>query len=152
MSEAFWTAERVAELRERVTAGETYQAIGTSWGVSKNVPLSKANQLGIVHPNTIAATRGSEAEGRTTAQRLDRIDLFPERGTCLFPIGNPGEDGLRFCGCGIPIPASPYCREHLRIAYTPSKASVASAAGWSQERRLRQAVIARKNLAARGGR
>jgi len=46
-----WTAERVAELKRRWSAGENSRAIAKDFGMSKSAVCGKANRMGLWHPS-----------------------------------------------------------------------------------------------------
>ncbi len=49
------------------------------------------------------------------SQRLSPLNVFPERGGCLFGIGDPGAAGFRFCGRRA-VRGS-YCAPHAERCY-----------------------------------
>lgn len=50
------------------------------------------------------------------AQRVDLLSL--KEHMCRWPLGDPQEEGFKFCGCKT-APGLPYCEYHARIAYQP---------------------------------
>lgn len=50
------------------------------------------------------------------AQRVDLLSL--KEHMCRWPLGDPQEEGFKFCGCRT-VGSLPYCEYHARIAYQP---------------------------------
>jgi GcrA cell cycle regulator len=46
--------------------------------------------------------------------------------TCRWPIGDPSDEGFRFCG--VPASDPPYCNGHRRLAYHAARAPIISPA------------------------
>lgn len=68
----------------------------------------------------------------TTIKRLEALNIFPESGHCVYPIGHPGAENFQFCDARVAVPGSPYCREHLRkchIAASNARAAVLAEIG-----------------------
>jgi hypothetical protein len=42
--------------------------------------------------------------------------------TCRWPIGDPSDEGFRFCGASASDP--PYCNSHRRLAYHAARAPI----------------------------
>lgn len=134
MTADFWNEERVDELRALIKEGLSYSKIGARWGVSRNVPLSKANRIGIGidHPNSpgpIGDPRRYRTQPMTTLDRLDALNRFPSLGDCVFPVGHPGGEHFHFCGSPTAITAAPYCHAHLRVAHEARQRLAARKAG-----------------------
>ena len=148
MVDGFWTDERVEELRALVAEGTPYAEIGERWGVSKNVPLAKANRLGIAHPNARPTVKT-----QSLIDRLDALDLFPPPGRCAFPYGDTDAAGFHFCGDAVGLPGFPYCPTHARKAYANASATEAQRQAWANDpaRRAEAARQGRLNLRRRSG-
>jgi len=102
----FWTDDRILELRLRFEAGESYQKIADAMGCTKNAALAKAKRLGF-------DDRRSSPE--VLKPKRHPIE-FPPVSRCQWPIGDPGEEGFRFCGDAAKT-ERPYCAKHCAIAY-----------------------------------
>jgi GcrA cell cycle regulator len=85
--------ERAAELwwRPELTLKEIARAVG-------------------VHPQTLVAHLGSRIPHDYHVPPTP--NPFPERGCCLWGIGNPGEPGFRFCGSPNAPHSRNYCSRH----------------------------------------
>ena len=92
---------RLEELRD---SGLTFRQIAKALGMTKNQVIGKAHRLGMIGKN---APRNVPPPS---------VVLFPDRGHCVYPIGDPGDDGFHFCGAAI-RDGSPYCADHHRICY-----------------------------------
>jgi GcrA cell cycle regulator len=57
----------------------------------------------------------------------DRRPAFPgaRARTCQWPIGEPGRNGFRFCGCETTHPRLPYCDVHAATAIRPRQETAA---------------------------
>ena len=112
--------------------------IGRCWRTGAALPLDRgAEKIADADLPTLRAQRAvgaalrelAAAYGctpRTIAKALKREpkvvyrptpNPFPQLGTCLYPIGDPGEPGFRFCGCAAENKGM--CAEHYRLGWMP---------------------------------
>jgi GcrA cell cycle regulator len=141
-SQATWTTERIALLKEGMDAGLSCAQIAREIGVSRNAVIGKANRLGLSRSRSASA---GEAERRlarrnghvrTTRQVLRSLWAEPQVGLaevpsenasrrslfelaqwhCRWPLGDPASDDFGFCG-KTPVNGLPYCAAHARMAY-----------------------------------
>jgi GcrA cell cycle regulator len=143
-----WPEWRVVRLRELIGGGSMSAAeIGKELGVSKNSVIGKAERLGI----KLAGHRPPRQKPKPTAtppkpkppppmpkpkppppppppdplvgqfENAGHFALFavPAFG-CLWPIGDPASLDFHYCGVERQHP-HPYCAEHTKLAYQPSK-------------------------------
>ena len=125
-----WAEEAVATLTRLREGGGSYGQIARAMGISKNAAIGKAQRLGMGAPKPLP--------------QPVTPDLFPPPQHCVFPLGNPGEPGFHFYGAQVIGPGEPYCDEHHRRTHLNEAKSAASAAGWTEERRIRVALLQRE--------
>src|SRR6185437_12770484 len=126
-----WAEEAVTMLIRLREEGKSYGQIARAMGISKNAAVGKAQRLGMGEPNARHPQPVS-------------LDLFPPPQHCVFPHGNPGEPGFNFCGAQVIGPGEPYCPTHDSLCHVNAAKSAASAAGWTEERRIRAALLQRE--------
>lgn len=126
-----WTVEAVGTLLRLRDEGKSYSQVARVMGISKNAAIGKAQRLGMGEPNA-------------RPQQPVTPDLFPPPQHCVFPHGNPGESGFHFCGAKVIGPGEPYCATHHSLCHLNEAKSAASAAGWTEERRIRAALLQRE--------
>ena len=128
-----WTDETVAQLRQDIASGMTYELAGKRAGVSKNAAIGKANREGFKRgPDAILTEMQINHAGgpqpvvrlrrlpMTLPTRLDALDLFPKRG-CVFPLGHPGKTGFGFCGAETGQGFA-YCPTHDALTHVKGSA------------------------------
>lgn len=134
-----WTEERVDQLKKLWAEGLSASQIArTMGGVTRNAVIGKVHRLGL--SGRITTTRSDRPRytphprprPRQVVPVQDVMDdpepapgefstvLALNESICKWPLGNPGEEGFRFCGRKATDDA-PYCLEHTRKAYQPSQ-------------------------------
>ena len=122
-----WTDERISDLIRLWDSGHSASHIGRVLGVSKNAVIGKAHRLKLPpRPYPIRRSTGPRIPKPTPmAKRTPKLpprSVFratrPRHGApaCLWPIGDPGDEGFHFCGAST-VPGKPYCDEHCARAY-----------------------------------
>lgn len=144
-----WTDERVAQLKqmwgEGKTAAEIAKLLG---GVTRNAVIGKAHRLKLsgrvspinANPRVEAAIKGASNDQKPAKPVIRerapsapiapslREENIPIKGialtelresTCRWPIGDPKQEGFKFCGCNS-APGMSYCDNHTRLAYQAS--------------------------------
>lgn len=135
-----WTPQRVEQLRNCVAAGLTCSQIAAEIGVTRNAVIGKINRLGLStgRPAAVSARPrvrhqrpsmlrlvGAEALSVTdnvmlapaSVESIHRCSLLElARGTCRWPINDPGAVDFAFCGNEV-IAGFSYCAGHARMAY-----------------------------------
>lgn len=131
---------------EGKTAAEIAKMLG---GVTRNAVIGKAHRLklsGRVSPVQVTGGRVEAALSKVSNdQRAPKIPIrervpsapiqpsmreenIPIKGiqltelresTCRWPIGDPKQEGFKFCGCNA-SPGMTYCDNHTRLAYQAS--------------------------------
>jgi GcrA cell cycle regulator len=143
-----WTTERVALLKERISAGFTCGQIAREMGLSRNAVIGKATRLGLLGQRASARStapskmnrarehRPKQATPQRTLRALwaqpqlscaeapensaNRCSLLELREWhCRWPMGDPTARSFGFCG-NKPLHGLPYCAAHARIGYRPS--------------------------------
>lgn len=109
-----WPPERDTKMVRLRDLGVSYSAIGMALGVTKNAAIGRARRIGLMLP------KGPQP--MTTIRRLDALNIFPEAGECVFPIGHPKEAGFHFCGQHVDEVGAPYCELHHHKVYKADKA------------------------------
>jgi GcrA cell cycle regulator len=118
-----WTPERIEKLKTMWAAGAKSGEIADHLGISRNAVAEKLNKFGLYGADRQAAEL---LEGQNPAcvslpkPRRVSDDLITaietlQAHSCRWPIGNPSEDGFRFCGCEK-LPLNSYCEAHIRLA------------------------------------
>lgn len=128
-----WPLADVRRLVELHAEGLSFAAIsrmmGGAKGHTKNGVLSKARRMGLERPPTptkgVAKPRAGQPRpaGPKAAQEPESRPPAPfaRASACQWPIGTPRRPGFRFC-CSPDVPiGKPYCAEHAKIAYLPSR-------------------------------
>ena len=122
-----WTEHKVQELTRLWEAGHSAAAIGRIIGMSKNAVIGKAHRIHLTgRPSPIRYREGEDAPEPfavvpappepVTPQIMVPIKRHRGKTECLWPIGDPGDDGFRFCGEAAEE-GKPYCAEHCAKAY-----------------------------------
>jgi len=153
MSAPFWTPARVAALEQMICVeGATFEAAARRLGTTKNACVGKALRTGLrpapdapLSPLQRAVRARAERRRRTVARpRLE----FPSPGHCLYPFGDPGEEGFHFCGERAEGDGA-WCAEHRRAVYVRAELAEAGRAGWTPGRRARASWTDERRAAAR---
>lgn len=100
--------------------GVSFRLAARELAVSKNTLIGLAQRNGLInHRERPVAT----------------IIQFPERGGCVWPIGDPRDADFGFCGAAR-SGDGPYCAEHRKCAYVPEgkRTQVAAALDRAAER------------------
>jgi GcrA cell cycle regulator len=137
-----WTAETIERLKALWAEGHSTAEIGRRMGISKNAVVGKAHRLnlparpspirreavagGAPRPAMPRAARPSGGAPRATlpvapvaAPAPAVVRPFPRVSasrSCCWPIGEPGQNGFRFCAAEAII-GKPYCPDHAAVAY-----------------------------------
>jgi GcrA cell cycle regulator len=145
-TQATWTTERVALLKNRIDAGLSCAQIAREIGVSRNAVIGKVNRLGlsrfkgatagrlertgapkmprpriVTQQRTLRALRAEPqlAFVEAPCDSANRCSLFElQQWHCRWPISDPGAEDFGFCG-NKPVEGLPYCAAHSRMAYRP---------------------------------
>ena len=143
-TQATWTTERIALLKNRIDAGLSCAQIAREIGVSRNAVIGKANRLGLSRfkspvgqPEPVASkvVRSRKVTQHRILRALRRVPQLafaevpggsPNRCSllelqpwhCRWPISDPGAEDFAFCG-NNPVEGLPYCAAHARLAYRP---------------------------------
>ena len=143
-TQATWTIERIALLKNRMNAGLSCGQIAQELGVTRNAVIGKANRLGLSRfkhaitglQETTGTRRSARAKTQVTilralwakpqlsfatlavngANTCSLLEL--QQWHCRWPMGNPGSNDFGFCGAKV-IDGLPYCPRHARTAYRP---------------------------------
>lgn len=106
-----WTREMDAMLHQLVFEfGLSFADAAKEMGMTKNQLIGRAHRLG---------WKTKQKSGTTMQQRLEKIDIFPSAGHCLFGIGDPGDDGFHFCGEKVAVDGASYCGPHMIGTHLP---------------------------------
>jgi GcrA cell cycle regulator len=98
----FWqlNKERMLQLRsEGFSAGAIARALGTT----KNAVMGRLYRGGYCVPNEYTPRQW--------------YTPFPPPGSCVYPFGDPGEQGFGYCGDRVMEPGAPYCAPHYRMCH-----------------------------------
>ena len=140
-TQATWTIERIALLKNRMNAGLSCGQIAQELGVTRNAVIGKANRLGLSRLKHAFAglqetnTRKRARKTQITILRalwskpqLPFVTLTVDANACSllelqqwhcrWPMGDPGSKDFGFCGAKS-IDGLPYCPRHARTAYRP---------------------------------
>src|SRR5258708_29725953 len=145
-TQATWTTERIALLKNRIDAGLSCAQIAPEIGVTRNAVIGKVNRLGLsrfkgatagppermgtarmARPRIATQQRTMRALRATSQLALveapcdsaNRCSLFElQQWHCRWPINDPGAADFAFCG-NKPVDGLPYCAAHSRLAYRP---------------------------------
>lgn len=143
-----WTDERVDRLKKLWTEGLSASQIAKELGgVTRNAVIGKVHRLGLsgratpsrpprravkphrprpaIRPSIRPVMRAQPAPPPPVeAERLPSGEfatvLTLSEHICKWPIGDPDQQGFRFCGRRTK-PSAPYCDAHARMAYQPTK-------------------------------
>ena len=107
-----WTPERTATLMALWGEDLSTAEIGRRLGITKNAVIGKAHRLGLPYRRPPAPPK------EKPANVLTMETLKP--GMCSWPIGEPGDEGFRFCGEPVAV-GKPYCAAHCAVAYVGGK-------------------------------
>jgi hypothetical protein len=80
--------------------------------------LAAAARAASERADSEARRAGLKVAGKVAEQSAVVLTLGAHM--CKWPIGDPSSDGFTFCGRRA-SDESPYCVDHARIAYSPSK-------------------------------
>ena len=123
------------QLRELWANGLETRAIGKALGVSSNAVVGRAHRIHLParespikrDPNKPAAIRARPIRrigGKPLPLNPPTTTPPPPaplptrlRGTCQWPIGEPGNKAFRLCGEEAEV-GKPYCSDHCKLAYT----------------------------------
>jgi GcrA cell cycle regulator len=148
-AQATWTTERIALLKNLISAGLTCAQIAQEIGVSRNAVIGKLNRLGLSRSRTSPGIAPGRRDTRNnhnmgTKRRVLRALWAPahvapaeapgdsiarcsllelKEWHCRWPVGDPHSEDFGFCG-NKPLDGFPYCAAHARIAYRPSTDAV----------------------------
>lgn len=111
--QAWWAANR-DRLVALVDAGLSSGAIAAELGVTRNAVM------GQVHRTRLRLARPPTGGRKPPRVEVD-IDLIPLRGSCVYPHGDPGQDGFGFCRAQTRSLERPYCAMHERLCYLPPR-------------------------------
>lgn len=119
-----WTRELLTRLEAMVADGTTFAEIGRQLGVSKNAAIGQATRRGflraadaVLTPAQAGKAAADAAKAKATSTPHRPASEFPPAGHCLWPHGDPGAVGFRFCAAPIAAPGVAYCGEHMARAY-----------------------------------
>lgn len=117
----FWR-DNDATLRDLIEVeGLTTAAAAERLGTTRNAVIGRANRLGLAGGSPAAQAARARAEEREAAKRAaETRGEFPPPGHCVWPHGDPGIPGFRFCGARAAIPGAPYCHQHMAAAHVPA--------------------------------
>lgn len=105
-----WTPQVTAILIALWDQGLTTSKMGERLGITKNAVIGKVHRLGLPKRVVVAARK-------PVVKKPEGIKMEALRtGMCRWPDGDPGTDGLSFCGRPA-VPEKPYCAEHCACAY-----------------------------------
>jgi hypothetical protein len=131
VSADYWTDDRLAQLRQLIVVeGATFSQAAAEIGCTKNMAVGKAWRLGLQPSDDAPQVRNQSgvrayaARRRAAAARLSRAIEFPPPGRCVFPMGDPDQEGFGFCGGHAG--GNTYCAEHDKA--TRLKPEIAEAA------------------------
>jgi hypothetical protein len=128
-----WSAAKKARFRQLMIASmpkrEIIRVLAVEFGARHGTHTlnRKAREMGlsVPHPAKMVATTAHETISRACAFSDPKIPLdvrqmptLSHARNCQFPIGEPGENGFRFCEAPVP-PGRSYCEEHHRVCYFP---------------------------------
>jgi len=149
--DAFWR-KHDNELREYANAGITQDIAADKLGISKVFVKSQCKRLKIkwvrgdsakpkrkpskpkpkepetVKPKPTPKRKREREPSQIEIEERKRIWDFPDSGRCVFPMGDPGADGFRFCAEDA-IEGRSYCDEHRRLCYYHGSVKKAGAVG-----------------------
>lgn len=91
--------------------GLTYSAIAARCGITKNAAIGIGHRAGI-------------GETRPVPPKPIVPDIFPPHG-CLFGLGDPKDEGFRFCSAPVERAGEAWCAEHRKRVYTRPLTSTA---------------------------
>lgn len=133
--EAFWTPERIGELKTRLVNGESFSLIASEMGAkSRNAVAGIVNRLGLSEsrpaklpkppkpprlPNGWRVHQPMLPAEPSSAFRCSLLELGPM--TCHYPIGDPGDEDFRFCGSPAAKFPGPYCAHHGKLCHRPAR-------------------------------
>jgi GcrA cell cycle regulator len=97
----FWTEDKVKELRRLTSDKRTASEVGQLLGCTKNMVIGKCYRDDIILPNH-----------KVVRSAPPTPDPFPERGCCVWGVGDPREPGFHFCSERNAPGNRNYCNEH----------------------------------------
>ena len=135
-ADAEWTDDKIARLRALWAEGLSTAEIGRRMNLSKNSVVGKAHRLNLPSRPSPIRKAGDGVErrpvivkpvaSRAEAARVTKTEASPAlpppvtrvgpSGRCMWPLGDPGRPGFRFCGDDS-VAGKPYCRDHAAIAF-----------------------------------
>jgi GcrA cell cycle regulator len=143
-TQATWTTERIAVLKNRIDAGLSCAQIAREIGVSRNAVIGKAHRLGLsrfkspvgqpgaVPSKVVRSRKVTQHRILRALRRVPQLEVAEVPGDCpnrcsllelqpwhcRWPISDPGAEDFGFCG-NNPVEGLPYCAAHARLAYRP---------------------------------
>jgi GcrA cell cycle regulator len=127
MPRRVWTDETKAALIKHFTVdGLSFSQIAARMNVTRNAVAGIICRLGLNGQgrNPGLPTRSAHARPRPPRRIEPRRTAIVVCDGCVWPIGDPGENGFRFCGAAVTARQT-YCGEHSGRAYlreTPAEA------------------------------
>lgn len=116
LGQIFWHQNHdrlVALIGEGLTGSQIAAALGTT----KNAVIARMRRLKL----ELAGATGPRPPKPEPEPEPGRFD-FPARGSCVWPVGHPGEPEFRFCGRKVePGSGHTYCADHRQVAYRRQK-------------------------------
>lgn len=129
-----WTEEDDERLQELLKQGKSAAEIGKLLDRSRNSVIGRSNRL----KNTFSVSiekKDIEPPAKRVFKKRPKYNNAArdaiwslEQGECKYPIGgHPYEDTFRFC-CAPQRSGSPYCEQHHKLCYYPSRHQIAAQA------------------------
>ena len=119
MPRRVWTDETKAALIKHFTVdGLSFSQIAARMSVTRNAVAGIICRLGLNGQgrNPGLPARSAHSRPRPPRRIEPRRTAIVVCDGCVWPIGDPGENGFRFCGANVPARQT-YCDEHSGRAY-----------------------------------
>jgi GcrA cell cycle regulator len=119
MPRRVWTDETKAALIKHFTVdGLSFSQIAARMNVTRNAVAGIICRLGLNGQgrNPGLPARSAHARPRPPRRTEPRRTTIVVCDGCVWPIGDPGENGFRFCGAEV-ASRQTYCNEHSGRAY-----------------------------------